>query len=445
MSYAHLFSLLVLLASTSNALRIPGYARSKDPVAVIEQAHLEAARHANGTDHLDKRFVTTSTGPYSNVPAYGSNYNGYTAYGCWVEATSLFGFGAPILRYSFPSSAQTIEMCLNTCYSKGYNYAGLENGVNCLCDNQYYVLSNAQYDSTFLACNLGCAGNLNENCGGVNAMMGFYNAGGYANYLASATSQSQSQSRSQSASQSASASVAAALSISQSASVSAAASLSASRSASAAAYATVSVSQSQSASASAAAALSLSQSASASAAVSASVSRSISLSASASASAAAAPGVITTTLSNNWAYQYTYWDPSSIQLSTLGGTVFTSTSMTPLLCTSTCDSQGYTYAGLEWGNTCQCGNQFTGIGYPIADSYGQTAQCTGASGVACGGTNALLVYARNSGYIQTSQAASQAASQTVSASVASSVAASQAVSQAASLGVFQVSQRSQLR
>lgn len=102
------------------------------------------------------------------------------------------------------------------------------------------------------------------------------------------------------------------------------------------------------------------------------------------------PGVIPiqATTTNLWTYGFCQWDPDQ---ATLTAYSFVSTGMTVDLCTTTCASKGYTYAGLEWGNKCACGNSFSS-GYPIDKSNCQWSVCLGSPSVSCGGSYAMSVY-----------------------------------------------------
>lgn len=76
-----------------------------------------------------------------------------------------------------------------------------------------------------------------------------------------------------------------------------------------------------------------------------------------------------------------------------------SSTNTPANCISTCTSRGYSYAGVEYGTECFCGNSInanananSGGPAPISDC---TMTCSGGSGL-CGNGNRLFIY-RNMG------------------------------------------------
>ena len=63
-----------------------------------------------------------------------------------------------------------------------------------------------------------------------------------------------------------------------------------------------------------------------------------------------------------------------------------------LSCSSRCRVAGYTYAGVQFGNECWCGNSYGSQG--TAASLGRTCSsaCSGASSETCGGSGANTVY-----------------------------------------------------
>lgn len=76
---------------------------------------------------------------------------------------------------------------------------------------------------------------------------------------------------------------------------------------------------------------------------------------------------------------------------TLNAYAYTGEDMTVSACVATCNSKGFTYAGLEYSRECYCGNQFVnGGGDPLpASSCDMTCPTDGNE---CGGPLALTVY-----------------------------------------------------
>ena len=78
----------------------------------------------------------------------------------------------------------------------------------------------------------------------------------------------------------------------------------------------------------------------------------------------------------------------------LNGYSTSSGNMTVESCVSTCGAQGFTYAGLQAGSSCFCGNgRYNSAGQGNACNY----TCSGNAGETCGGSWANSVYTANSG------------------------------------------------
>lgn len=74
------------------------------------------------------------------------------------------------------SNNMTLEMCAANC--AGYTYFGTEYASECYCDN--VVGNNTSIDSTGKSCNMACAGNSTEMCGG-SARLNLYELNGNPN------------------------------------------------------------------------------------------------------------------------------------------------------------------------------------------------------------------------------------------------------------------------
>ena len=65
--------------------------------------------------------------------------------------------------------------------------------------------------------------------------------------------------------------------------------------------------------------------------------------------------------------------------------------MTPDVCTSYCASQGFGFAGLEFGQTCTCGEALEDGTEDVGD--GQCGiDCSGDGSITCGGEGRLTMY-----------------------------------------------------
>ncbi|WWC92056.1 uncharacterized protein L201_007010 [Kwoniella dendrophila CBS 6074] len=105
-----------------------------------------------------------------------------------------------------------------------------------------------------------------------------------------------------------------------------------------------------------------------------------------STSTSAAPAA-TTSLPAGWMSKGCYVDSSSARV--LDGTVFDSKpNMTYTMCTDTCTRKGYSYAGVEFGTQCMCGNTLV---KPVAVTSGCDKPCAGDSKAMCGGFNKITI------------------------------------------------------
>ncbi|KAJ7662114.1 WSC domain-containing protein [Mycena polygramma] len=94
-----------------------------------------------------------------------------------------------------------------------------------------------------------------------------------------------------------------------------------------------------------------------------------------------------------WAYVACTKEPANGRL--LNGYSFTSASLTVENCISTCESRGFTFAGLEYANECHCG---TGYSAPAlaATETDCSMPCAGKASEMCGGWYRLSVYSSES-------------------------------------------------
>ncbi|WVQ95055.1 hypothetical protein IAU59_002147 [Kwoniella sp. CBS 9459] len=95
------------------------------------------------------------------------------------------------------------------------------------------------------------------------------------------------------------------------------------------------------------------------------------------------------TSTSGWDYVGCVTDGSARALPAIN---ITRTAMTVDMCTNYCQTQGYTYAGLESGNMCFCDNSLkNGLG-TSADSWTCATPCVGDSGQTCGGHWKMSLY-----------------------------------------------------
>jgi hypothetical protein len=73
----------------------------------------------------------------------------------------------------------------------------------------------------------------------------------------------------------------------------------------------------------------------------------------------------------------------------LDGYLVRSQNNTPQRCIETCRDKGFAYAGVQYGESCLCGNSYGRFG----EATNCDMKCTGDSGQICGGTYSNSVYA----------------------------------------------------
>ncbi|XP_019621231.1 PREDICTED: beta-1,3-glucan-binding protein-like [Branchiostoma belcheri] len=87
-------------------------------------------------------------------------------------------------------------------------------------------------------------------------------------------------------------------------------------------------------------------------------------------------------LRENMLYLGCYHDGGSLDSRDLSGDRMTSADLTPRLCLDHCSAGGYTYAGLQYGTECFCGDSFGQFG--AAPESECTTPCAGDAGQVCG-------------------------------------------------------------
>ncbi|KAI9449273.1 WSC domain-containing protein [Lactarius psammicola] len=99
-------------------------------------------------------------------------------------------------------------------------------------------------------------------------------------------------------------------------------------------------------------------------------------------------GASVVTAANGWTSRGCYSD--SVSSRTLERRIDVGT-VTVESCVSTCQSQSFTIAGLEYAQECWCGNEIRSPGVPISQGACKQA-CIGDHTEVCGGPNALQLY-----------------------------------------------------
>ncbi|KZT55639.1 WSC-domain-containing protein, partial [Calocera cornea HHB12733] len=105
------------------------------------------------------QYVATGATSTTTTTSASPSSTGWANLGCRVDSDSRALTG-PMQQVS----TNTVESCEQFCSSQGYIYAGVEYGSQCFCGN---TLANGAGGTTASSdCNMACAGNSAETCGG---------------------------------------------------------------------------------------------------------------------------------------------------------------------------------------------------------------------------------------------------------------------------------------
>jgi hypothetical protein len=284
------------------------------------------------------------TGPQTVTTLAGWNY-----LGCYTEATTgraLNGILLPI-----PAAVTDVETCAAAC--SAYTYFGVEYGQECYCGD---FLNAGSVNSITVPnsnpCNIVCANNANEYCGG-RSVLNLYQVAISSSSTLSSTSSSTTSS-----------------------SVSSVSSSSSSSTASPSSSTTVSSSSTTS-----------------------TVSSSSSSSSTSSFSTASSSPLPYTDMTAN-GFAFLGCAPEDTHATdgpgrTLSGTLYADDAMTDGKCMAFCLSHGYAFAGTEYTRECWCGNSVAPGREPqttIASLAGCNFPCGGDSTQYCGGSGWLSLY-----------------------------------------------------
>ncbi|EXJ93880.1 hypothetical protein A1O1_02273 [Capronia coronata CBS 617.96] len=110
----------------------------------------------------------------TNTTATSTNTTQLTQYayvGCYTEGSSGRTIGTPVgvntPSYSFTNTTgMTVELCAQTCSTKGFAWVGVEYAQECYCNNLGAVNGGALASGGDGDCSMVCKGNIGEYCGG---------------------------------------------------------------------------------------------------------------------------------------------------------------------------------------------------------------------------------------------------------------------------------------
>ena len=94
----------------------------------------------------------------------GQSTAGQSTYGEYLGCFYDYKGGVRDLSgFSVSNGNMTTEQCVSTCKNKGFSYAGTQYSSQCYCGNSYGKFGNINN------CNMKCAGNKDQICGGSHA------------------------------------------------------------------------------------------------------------------------------------------------------------------------------------------------------------------------------------------------------------------------------------
>ncbi|MCJ1475830.1 hypothetical protein MMC13_004494 [Lambiella insularis] len=108
--------------------------------------------------------VTTTAASPSGTGSAATLPSGWSYQGCYVDGVN----GRIIANQEPDSQTNTIESCISQCVAAGYSVSGTEYGVQCFCGNN--LINGGVLASADSQCNVACAGNAKEECGGGSRM-----------------------------------------------------------------------------------------------------------------------------------------------------------------------------------------------------------------------------------------------------------------------------------
>ncbi|KZF19119.1 WSC-domain-containing protein [Xylona heveae TC161] len=280
----------------------------------------------------------TGTATTTLLPTPGQSVNNWAYVGCATDSFSPRSLSGTMYTNS---TGMTTESCQSFCLTNGYIYAGTENGQECWCDNTLNSASTlGQTD-----CDLNCAGNGYEKCGGA------WRLSVWKSEVSQHLKRSTSGTTLSTVRLSARSTIGACTPITRGTQTSGPSSSKSSASSSSSSKASASSSK--------------------------------------SSSSSSAPSSSPTGGSGG-AVSLGCYSEATNQRALSGASYVDTTDMTNEACESYCKGKGFTYAGTEYSQECYCGNSFNAGS--VGGQTGCTMACTGNKNEICGGPNRLTVW-----------------------------------------------------
>ena len=149
----------VTLSPASGATGIPLNASiqlsTSEPIDVTSW-NQNSVRLLNGSTPVPGALTQNTSQSFTFVPSAATSSPAGTLIGCYNDSNYRVLNG-----YSWSSNEMTVESCVASCNSRGYVYAGAQDGSQCFCGNGPYFSAGVGN-----SCNMACTGNSAETCGG---------------------------------------------------------------------------------------------------------------------------------------------------------------------------------------------------------------------------------------------------------------------------------------
>lgn len=159
-------------ATTSGAgAVVTGVASGSNTATASHTAGMNHTVIANGTasaTHIASASKTASATSSASTPIYTDTTDSSEWYslGCAIDEG-----GRVLTDYFVAQDDMTIDLCLDICEDKGYKFAGLEYGNECMCGNA--LKQGVTYTASEWDCWMPCAGDPTETCGAGWRMMAY--------------------------------------------------------------------------------------------------------------------------------------------------------------------------------------------------------------------------------------------------------------------------------
>ncbi|TFY66199.1 hypothetical protein EVG20_g4890 [Dentipellis fragilis] len=151
---------LILVAATMSVVALGKAVRADSRLAFCAQ----------GDYHGDQSIAFSSPEPASAAKEV-RRAGAWKALGCYSDSVIQHALTAQM-----DADEATVESCTSACFEAGFTYAGLEYGGRCFCDNE---LARFAVPTQSRKCNIPCAGNSTQLCGGVASLTMYKYTGGF--------------------------------------------------------------------------------------------------------------------------------------------------------------------------------------------------------------------------------------------------------------------------